>query len=241
MLLHTRAIIFRAIKYGESSLILEVYTEARGIRKYIVSGVRKARSRTPASMVQPMNLVDIVAYERPGKELLRLKEVRPAHIYTTLPFEVKRGTVGLFMLEVARKAIREVEANTPLFLFLYNYFVLLDRSDFWSGNIHLYYLLQLTHHLGFFPAGSYAEATPFFDLAEGRFVAEYPGHQAYLEGERAVLLDQLLRADIDAFAEIRMSRSVRNGLLEDILIFYQHHVEGMAAINALKVLREVMA
>ena len=73
MLLETRALILRAVKYGDSSLILETYTEAKGIRKYIVGGVRKARSRTPASLVQPMNLVDIIAYEREGKDMTRLK------------------------------------------------------------------------------------------------------------------------------------------------------------------------
>ncbi|MEO0733666.1 MAG: recombination protein O N-terminal domain-containing protein, partial [Bacteroidota bacterium] len=104
MLLKTRALIFRATKYGDSSIILEVYTEQRGIRKYIISGVRKARSRTPASLVQPLNLVDLVAYEREGKDLQRIKEVRPAHVYTRIPFDVYRGTVGLFMLEVARNA-----------------------------------------------------------------------------------------------------------------------------------------
>ena len=56
-----------------------------------------------------MNLVDLVAYEREGKDMTRLKEVRLAHVYTQIPFDVFRGTIGLFMLEVARNAIRESE------------------------------------------------------------------------------------------------------------------------------------
>ena len=42
MLIKTRGLIFRATKYGDTSLILEVFTEAKGIRKYIVSGVSKS-------------------------------------------------------------------------------------------------------------------------------------------------------------------------------------------------------
>ena len=240
MLIKTRGVIFRAIKYGESSLILEVYTEARGIRKYIVSGVRKARSRTPASLVQPMNLVDLVAYEREGKDLNRLKEVRPAYIYTKIPFDVFRGTIGLFMLEVARNAIREVEDNQALFDFLFDAFVFLDDTDGPIGNIHLHFLLELTAHLGFLPAGSFAQETPYFDLREGAFRAGFPGHPDYLDAPRAELMFRLLRADRQQLADISATRSERLGLLTDVLSFYRHHVEGMKEVNSLKVLREVM-
>lgn len=241
MLIKTRAIIFRATKYGESSLILEVYTEQRGIRKYIVSGVRKARSRTPASLVQPMNLVDLVAYEREGKDLNRLKEVRPAHIYTKVPFDVYRGTIGLFMLEVSRNAIREVEDNQALFDFLFDSFVFLDTTEGPIGSIHLHFLLELTAHLGFLPSGIYSEETPFFDLREGAFVAGFPGHREYLDAPRASLMFKLLHADRSALATISTSRSERLGLLTDLIAFYRHHIEGMREINSLKVLREVMA
>lgn len=240
MLLKTRGLIFRATKYGDSSLILEVYTEARGIRKYIVSGVRKARSRTPASLVQPMNLVDLVAYEREGKELTRLKEVRPAHVYTRIPFDVYRGTIGLFMLEVARNAIREVEDNTELFGFLFDSFVFLDTTDGPIGNIHLHFLLELTVHLGFLPSGAYSGSTPYFDLREGAFVSSFPGHRDYLDEERAELFFQLLHADRSELANIRMNRAARLELLDHLVLFYRHHVEGMREINSLKVLREVM-
>ncbi len=240
MLIKTRAIIFRAIKYGESSLILEVYTEERGIRKYIVSGVRKARSRTPASLVQPMNLVDIVAYEREGKDLNRLKEVRPAHIYTRIPFDVYRGTIGLFLLEVARNAIREIEDNHALFDFLFDSFVFLDTTDGPLGNIHLHFLLELTSYLGCLPSGSYSEETPYFDLREGCFVPSFPGHRDYLDAPRAALMFHLLHADRAELEEIKISRGERLGLLNDLIIFYRHHIEGLKEINSLKVLREVM-
>lgn len=240
MLLKTRGLIFRATKYGDSSLILEVYTEEKGIRKYIVSGVRKARSRTPASLVQPMNLVDIVAYEREGKDLTRLKEVRPAHVYTRIPFDVHRGTIGLFMLEAARNAIREIEDNANLFNFLFEAFVFLDTTDGPIGNIHLHFLLELTAHLGFLPSGAYAANTPYFDLREGAFVASFPGHRDYLDEHRAELFFRLLHADHVALADIKMNRTDRLGLLDNLVTFYRHHVEGMRELNSLKVLREVM-
>ena len=240
MLLKTRGLILRAIKYGDSSLILEVYTEERGIRKYIVSGVRKARSRTPASLVQPMNLVDLVAYERDGKDLTRLKEVRPAHVYTKIPFDVMRGTLGLFMLEIARNTIREQEDNPALFQFLFDSFVFLDTTEGPIAHIHLHYLLELSAHLGFLPAGKYSAATPLFDLKAGMFIAGFPGHTEYLDDSRAQLMHRLLHANRDDLEAITSTRDDRQGLLTDLVRFYRHHVEGMREINSLGVLRAVM-
>ena len=240
MLLKTRGIIFRSTKYGESSLILEVYTEERGIRKYIVSGVRKARSSTPASKLQLMNLVSLIAYERPGKDLTRLKDVQPARIYTRIPFEVERGTVGLFMLEVARNSIRESEENPALFDYLFDSFAFLDETAGPIVLVHLHFLLGLTAYLGFLPAGAYSEATPLFDLREGQFIAGFPGHTEYLDGPRAALMYRLLHAEREELAAITTTREERGGLLTDLLRYYRHHIEGMREINSLAILRDVM-
>ena len=240
MLLETRALILRATKYGDTSLILEAYTEAKGIRKYIVSGVRKARSRMPASLVQPMNLVDIIAYEREGKDMTRLKEVRPAHIYTRIPFDVYRGTVGLFMLELTRSSIRETEENEALFNFLFEAFKLLDTTTGPITHFHLHFALELTAHLGLLPFGSWGEATPLFDLKSGGFTGGHPGHTEYLDEDQAELLFTLLHARHDELDAIVSTRQQRTQLLVELVRYYRHHIEGMREINSLKVLREVM-
>ncbi|PPK85301.1 DNA replication and repair protein RecO [Neolewinella xylanilytica] len=241
MLLKTRGIIFRSVKYGESSLILEVYTEERGIRKYIVSGVRKARSSTPASKLQLMNLVELIAYERPGKDMTRIKEVRPSLIYTRIPFEVERGTIGLFMLEVARNSIRESEENPALFQFLHEAFAFLDTTTGPTVNIHLHFLLELTAHLGFLPSGNFSVASPIFDLKEGQFIGSFPGHTEYLDEKRSALMYRLLHAERHELKDIATTRDERSGLLTDLLRYYHYHIEGMREINSLPILRQVMA
>ena len=240
MLIKTRGLIFRSTKYGESSLILEVYTELYGIRKYIVSGVRKARSSTPASIVQPMSLVDLIAYERPGKELQRIKEARPSHVSTRIPFDVFRGTIGLFMLEMTRNAIREAEENPELFEYLHNAFVFLDETTGPITHLHLHYLLGLTGYLGFLPSGEYSPETPLFDLKAGAFIGGFPGHAEYLDDNRAKLMFDLLHVLPGDLDQITSTREDRQSLLTDVVRYYRHHIEGMREINSLAVLREVM-
>jgi DNA repair protein RecO (recombination protein O) len=187
-----------------------------------------------------MNLVDIIAYEREGKDMTRLKEVRPAHVYTRIPFDVYRGTVGLFMLEVTRNSIKEAEENPALFSFLYEAFRLLDTTEGPITHFHLHFLLELTAHLGMLPAGNWSEATPLFDLKEGSFTKDHPGHPEYLDEEQAALMFTLLHARHNELGGITSTRQQRNQLLVELIRYYRYHVEGMREINSLKVLREVM-
>ena len=117
MLIKTRGIIFRAKKYSVTSLIVDIYTEEKGLRSYIISGVRKKRSAVSASLLQMMSLVDMVAYHRDDKDLTRIKEIKAAHVFQSLPFDVRKSAVGQFMIEIVRKTLRETEENPTLFEF----------------------------------------------------------------------------------------------------------------------------
>lgn len=239
MLVKTRGIVFRTHKYGESSLIVEMYTEQKGLRKYIISGVRSAKARTKASLLQVMTLLDIVAYERDDRDLNRLKEIQPAHIYQSIPFDVRKGAVGLFMVEVARKAIKEREENKALFHFLFERFVGLDTTPQGVANYHLAFLLELSAYLGFSPAGDYSKETPYFDLEAGEFVATQPDHTAYLIDDTAIAFYEMLHHPAPRAYELKLEREVRQKLLTELTRYFQLHLEGMGTINAHLILREV--
>ena len=117
MLIKTRGIVFRAVKYSETSFILDIYTEEKGLRTYIVSGVRQKNARVKPSLLQLMTLVEMVVYHRDDKSMTRIKEIKAAHIYHSIPFDIRKGAIGMFMIEVARKTIRESEENRALFQF----------------------------------------------------------------------------------------------------------------------------
>jgi DNA repair protein RecO (recombination protein O) len=240
MLIKTRGIILRAIKYRESSLILEIYTEMKGLRKYLISGVRSRKAKTQAGLLQIMSLVDLVAYEREDRDLTRIKEVRPAEIYQRIPFDFRRGSLGLFLAEITRKTIREREENTALFQFLYDSFLFLDRTPDPIANLHLQFLLELSTFLGFMPTGVHSPETPLFDLREGEFISQLPGHKYYLEEARAAQLQQLLDAPRDVAHQISLSREERRSLLDALILYYRLHMEGLKEIHAHEILRQVM-
>lgn len=240
MIIKTRGIIFKAIKYSETSMIVDIYTEEKGLRKYIISGVRSKRAKVSASLLQPMTLVDLVVYHREDREMTRIKEIRPAFIYQTIPFEIQRGAVGLFMIEVAQKAIRESEENRPLFHFLFNSFCYLDSTEESIANLHLHFLLELTTFLGFMPGEICSVEQPYFNLKEGVFVTYAPTHRHYLSKEDSAVMYQLLEITQQHSHNVRMTRTMRHSLLRDLLTYYQLHIENFPTINSHTILREVM-
>lgn len=240
MLIKSRGIVFRAIKYSETSLIVDIYTEERGLRKYIVSGVRSAKARTKASLLQVMSLVDLVAYHREDRDLNRLREIRPALVYQALPFDVRRSAVGQFITEVARKTIRESEENRALFDFLFSSFEFLDVTDRPITNLHLHFLIELSTFLGFVPGGECTHETPFFDLQEGVFVHSVPGHPYYLDESNSRLLHALLHTERDTCHQVKMTVGQRRALLQSLLDYYRLHLEHFPEINAHHILQEVL-
>ncbi len=240
MLLKTRGIVLRSHKHRESSLILDVFTEERGLRKYLINGVRARNSRVSAGLLQLMSLIELVAYERRDRDINRLKEVRPAHIYTRLPFEVYRATIGQFMTEIAHKTISEREENPALFGFLFDTFQFLDETEQGFANLHLHYLLGFSTYLGFQPAGAWSEESPLFDLREGTFIGGLPGHTYFLDEDRSHRLSLVLRCPRERLHELPITAAERRVLLEDLISYYRLHVEGLREIMSYKILREVL-
>lgn len=240
MLIKTRGIVLRSMKYSETSIIADIYTEERGMRSYIISGVRSKKAKVSPGLLQVMSLVDMVAYDRQEKGLNRIRELRAAHVYTSLPFDVRKSAVGLFMAEIARKTIREPEENKRLFGFLFQSFRFLDETTAPIANIHLYFLLELSSFLGFVPAEEWSEATPVFDLREGVFVAAPPPHVHHLGEAESRLLHQLLDKKLETCHELSMQRPQRKSLLLRLIDYYRLHIENFPEIHAHEVLQEVL-
>ena len=239
MVLKTRGIVFRNQKYGETSVILDVFTEEKGLQSYIVHGVRTTKARVHASLVQVMSLVELVTYSRDDRALQHIKEIRPVWVYQSIPFDLKKGAIGLFMVEMARKSIREIEENRPLFEFLYDSFVYLDQLAGPVSNFHLRFLCELAVYLGFQPDGDATPGTPYFDLKEGMFVASFPPHPYFLPEKESQLLDRLLHSTPESLPLISFTREERKAMLHHLMDYYRLHIENFPAIHSYQVLETV--
>lgn len=242
MLLETAGIVFRTVKYGETSVITDIFTEEKGLHTFIGGGVRSAKARMPYNLFQPMMVVDMVAYYRDDPNAMnRLKELRAGEIWQAIPFDVRRGAVALFMAEICRKSIQEAEENRELYAFLLENLKWLDSSPFPIANLHLHFLLCLSGYLGFLPQiDSDDSGELFFDLKEGTFSPVPRSHRHYLEPDATAQMLALFHSKLEDCHEVTLTRAERKHLLGKLLQFYEFHVPGFSGANTPDILEMVM-
>ena len=231
-------IVFKSIKYSETSLILDVFTREKGMRSFIVSGVRSSKSKNKASLYQHLNIIDLVAYDKDDK-LARIKECKIEHYYQKVSFDVVRSSIGLFMLEVCKNTIIEKEENKELFDFIYSRLRHLDGNA--PENLTLFplkFLLELSKLVGFMPFNNFNERTPYFDLYNGRYVEDDSGK--YISNRSAShAIFQIDQTEIDKLTTLSIPKDVRNKVMDDLIIYYRLHIEQFKELKTLEVLRTI--
>src|SRR4029077_17456426 len=100
MVHNTKGIVLRVVKYGETSVIVAIYTELFGIQSYLVNGVRAATEKSPAraNLFQPAAILDLIVYHNELKNLQRIKEFKWGYLYQHVLSDVLKNSVALFMV-----------------------------------------------------------------------------------------------------------------------------------------------
>jgi DNA repair protein RecO (recombination protein O) len=241
----TKGIVLKAVKYGETSLVVSIYTELFGLQSYMVNGVRTSSRKGPgkANLFQPAAILDLVVYHNDLKNLQRIREFKWGVLYQKIFFDVLTHAVASFMIELLQKCIRQPEPNDELFYFLEDAFLHLDSSDGRVlANFPLFFTLHLAGFFGFGIDDSYSERTPFFDLQEGQFVAEQPHHPYFLDAAFGYITAQLLRARQPAeLRELALNQETRRILLHAYRTFYALHVPDFGEMKTLAILQTVLS
>ncbi len=240
MILKTKAIALHTVKYGDNSLIAYVYSESHGRLSIMVhSAYGKQKSSGKAVFFQPLNLLNIVYYHRRIQTLCKLKEVSTEVTFSSIPFDPVKRAIALFVGEVVYRTIREEESNSAMFHFLENSIQLLDVMHSGISNFHLIFLAQLTRYLGFFPGNQWSESLPVFDYKNGLFVHGEPTHPLYFNTEKSKLIGQIFSTPFSEAENLKLNHKVRAQIIDNLLAFYQVHIESVSGIKSLPILSQV--
>lgn len=240
----TKGIVLRVVKYGETSLIVTIFTELFGLQSYIVSGVRTSTKKGvgKANLFQPTALLELVVYHNELKHLNRIKEFKWHYLYKDILTNVPKNAAALFMIELLTKCLKQPEPNPELFEFIEDAFIHLDESgDTVMANLPLFFALHLPSFFGFRINDDYSEETPVLDLQEGTFVAGKPNHLHYLEGRQAEITNELLMTmQPGELEQIKLNRDFRRQLLSAYEIYYRLHIQEFGTMKTIPVLSEVL-
>jgi DNA repair protein RecO (recombination protein O) len=241
----TKGIVLRTVKYGETSLIVTIFTELFGIQSYLINGVRISSKKGSgrANLFQPAALLDMLVYHNELKQLQRIKEFKWAHLYQHILSDIPKNAVALFMVELLTKCLKQPEANPDLFHFTEDAFLHLDESSgSVAANFPLFFALHLAVFFGFRVNDQYSPEKPFLDLQEGNFVGERPSHPYFLEDREAGITSQLLKVmQPGELADIKLNQDFRRSLLHAYERYYALHIQDFGTLRTLPVLREILS
>lgn len=220
MLHKTKGVVLRYTRYGETSIIVNIFTESFGLQSYIVNGVRSKSGKNKIALYQPLTLLDLVVYHKENAAIVRIKEIACSYQYQHLQSDPKKSCIGLFISELLNKTVKEQSHASDLCNFIIESLMQLDllvRAE----NFHLVFLIKLSKYLGF---GPFTKA----DLGAWG-----------LNATDEEVLDLLLECNYGS--TIEMSNEQRRNLLDILLRFYNSHVDGMGNMKSIQVLREVLS
>jgi len=239
MLTKTQAIVLHSLKYGETRLILDMFTRSQGRQSFIVSIPKSVKGKIKKQLFQPLTLLEIESDLRPKLQLQKLSDVRLASPFSSIPFDPNKLSISLFIAEFLYYALRSEQHNEPLFDYIVNSIQWLDAQTDRFANFHLVFLMRLSRFLGFYPNLDHYQTGDYFDLRESVFLSTPPVHRDFLHPQEAEKIQLMMRMDFPTMHLFRMSHQERNRLLEVSLIYYRLHLPDFPELKSVSVLQEL--
>lgn len=234
-----RGVVIGTLKYGEKGMVVQMLTSTLGRQSYMVQGLGSRRGRgTRPALFQPMFALEFEGLESPKMEMHRLGEVHAGIVLQSIPFDVKKSSIALFMAEVLYRLVKESEANAMLFDFVWGSVEALDTAAEGVANFHLWFLSNLCRFLGFSPGNEYMPDA-WFDTAEGVYTAAAPPCEHAMSQENALIFRDMLECDVRYLGEIGLNRRQRVDFLAALLAYYGYHLDTIHSVQSVRILQEV--
>ena len=171
---------------------------------------------------QPMTLLEMVVYYNEKKDIQRISEVKFDVLLNSIPFNIKKSTIAMFVSEILMKCLME-EKEPIVFNYCFDFVEQLEKKEFDFENYHLIFLLGLGQILGVVP-----------DTLE-LFGKE---HELHGTPDDMNSLGQLF--SLDYSQQISINNSLRRQMLERILDCYASQFSAIQDLKSLPVIREIL-
>lgn len=232
-------IVLRTLKYSDGLMIADIYTAQRGRMSFMVPVSRSKKGRVRNVLFQPLSMLSFTAMVKAGKSLYRVGEVQPYALYSTIPNDVVKSSIALYIAELLTYSLRESGKDESLFVFLDRSFTLFDNLEHGYADFHLVFMVQLLRFLGIYPNLDGYSLGCYLDLAQGCVVREYPLHPNFLLPADTAMFVELLRTGYETMHLLSLNRKLRGKYLATLSLYYRLHIPDFPELKSGEVLREL--
>ena len=143
----TKAIVLSSLKYGDTSLIVKVFTKTDGLKSYLLKGVLASKKgKLKTAYFQPLTQLELTANHKNKGTLETIREAKISIPYKTLHTDIIKNSLVLFLAEMLSNSIQEEQQDASLYNYLEYSLQWLDSNDK-IANFHILFLLNLTKNL----------------------------------------------------------------------------------------------
>lgn len=236
----TQGFVLQSIRYGDTSLIVKMFTLDNGLQSFMVKGVRGKNPNHRVAFFQPMTFLGFVQNNRNSKSRIGyIKDIELVYSCRSVATSVNKSAILIYLSDLLSHTLTQQERNESLYRFVLQSVEWLDLVETGYANFPLYFTLELSRFLGFYPLSNYREHS-FFDMMEGQFVPSVPSHPYCLDEANSWLLSRMLNLRIEEIGLVPMSGLQRNGLLDGILTFMRLHAPVLKGLQSHEVLKDVL-
>lgn len=243
MIFKTKGIILRAFPYSESSIIVKIFTKEFGVKSYILKGSRKTKSKLRSNIFQPLYILELEAYNNPKRDLQIITEAKVYYDLTPLFSNIKKTTLAFFISDIINQCLREEEKNEELYDFIQEKIKNLNALESNYSTFHLYFLIELSEHLGFQPMNNYSQENQYFDLSKGYFLRTNPIHSNHLNEKDSSLFSSFLLSQ-NPYSEnknpITFTKEEKTKILNILIKFYETHLLSPNSIKSHEILTTIL-
>jgi len=241
MIFPTKGILLHRFKYSDSKIILKIFTREFGLQSYLFFLSVSAKNKSKLNLLQPMYLLDLQVYYKNEDKLQKIKEISPATIFTSIPFDIYKQTMSLFFAEFLLKILQENEKDIELFDFVFHSLIRLDQTKGNINNFHLLFLIRMTKFLGIMPENNYSLSRKIFDLQAAKFIIGNPNHNDYLNEELSKNIFKLINIQDLNRNNFNISNFKRRELLKHIIKFYNIHLDRPGKLKSPEILAQIFS
>lgn len=236
MIVDTPGLVLRYTKYSDTSLIVKIYTEAKGTVGFMVKNAFGRKSAVRASLFAPLARVNVIYNDLPNKNLHYIKEVSRLDNAANMAFDPAKNALLMFYSELLYKLLWDAAEDRVLFRFLNGEVQTVENGGADWTDLPLRFLLRLSAVLGFEPENNYSARNCHFSLLESRFQPQCLDISTELPETESCYLSQLLCDDPSRHA----TRQTRNCLLHYLIDYYKLHNEQIRDIDSIDILSEIL-
>ncbi len=241
MLVQTKAIVLRTVKYGDTSLIATLYTEAKGIQSFIVKGALKAskKGNSLAPYYTIGSLIQISYNAAANKSLYMAIDVQ--FYFLNHNTNVVKNAIIVFALELVNNTLQEPETNFELYTFLESCVqYICNNSIAQLSWMPVWFTWHYAAQLGFKLSTFKNEYNAYLHLTDGLFIPKPIAFDGYTLGlEPSKIIFDIAITPLHNIASLNLDNGYKRQLLQNGVFYLQLHIPYMSKIKSLSVMQSV--